>query len=157
MRQRVRIKSEKDFWSGVLFVVVGVGFAWGATNYTFGSSAKPGPGYFPFGLGLLMALLGGLVLFKALVVEAEGGDRIGPVAWRPLTMVLGAVALFGYLLPIGGLVVALPVLVLVASLAGDEFKLVEVLFNAAVLTLGCWAVFVWGLGLNLPVWPAALG
>jgi len=152
----VRIKSEKDFWSGILFVVVGVGFAWGATAYTFGSSAQPGPGYFPFGLGLLMALLGGLVLFKSLVVEAEGGDRIGRIAWRPLGVVLGAVALFGALLPIGGLVVALPALVIVSSLAGDEFKLVEVLANAVVLTVGCWAVFVWGLGLSLPMWPAAM-
>jgi len=152
----VRIKSEKDFWSGVLFVTVGVGFAWGATAYHFGSSAQPGPGYFPLGLGLLMALLGGLVLFKSLVVEAEGGDRIGPIAWRPLLVVLGAVALFGALLPAGGLVVALPALVIVSSLAGDEFRLLEVLLNAVVLTVGCWAVFVWGLGLSLPMWPAAM-
>lgn len=152
----MRIKSEKDFWSGVLFVTVGVGFAWGATAYHFGSSAQPGPGYFPLGLGLLMALLGGLVLFKSLVVEAEGGDRIGPIAWRPLLVVLGAVALFGALLPAGGLVVALPALVIVSSLAGDEFRLLEVLLNAVVLTVGCWAVFVWGLGLSLPMWPAAM-
>ena len=38
----VKIKSQKDFWSGVMFVVMGVAFAWGATNYTFGSSARPG-------------------------------------------------------------------------------------------------------------------
>jgi hypothetical protein len=43
---------------------VGVGFAWGATAYNFGSSARPGPAYFPFGLGVLTACLGGLILFK---------------------------------------------------------------------------------------------
>ena len=47
----MKIKSQKDFWSGLMFIVVGIGFAWGATNYSFGSSARPGPGYFPFGLG----------------------------------------------------------------------------------------------------------
>ena len=67
----MKIKSQKDFWSGLLFVAIGIGFAWGATNYNFGSSARPGPGFFPFGLGLLMAILGSVVLFKALVVETE--------------------------------------------------------------------------------------
>ena len=45
----MKIKSQKDFWSGVMFVVMGVAFAWGATNYNFGSSARPGPGYLPIG------------------------------------------------------------------------------------------------------------
>ena len=51
-----------QFWSGLMFVAVGLGFAWGATEYSFGTSARPGPGYFPFGLGILMAVLGGAVL-----------------------------------------------------------------------------------------------
>ena len=50
--QHLKIKSEKDFWSGLMFMVVGVAFAWGATNYSFGSSARPGPAYFPFGLAV---------------------------------------------------------------------------------------------------------
>ena len=53
----MKIQSQKDFWSGVMFIVVGVSFAWGAiANYNFGSSARPGPGYFPFGLGALLAV-----------------------------------------------------------------------------------------------------
>jgi hypothetical protein len=57
----MKIKSQKDFWSGLMFIAVGVGFAWGATNYSFGSSARPGPAYFPFGLGVLLAIMGALV------------------------------------------------------------------------------------------------
>ena len=57
----MKIKSEKDFWSGLMFIVAGVAFAYGATNYSFGSSARPGPAYFPFGLGVLMAILGGMI------------------------------------------------------------------------------------------------
>jgi hypothetical protein len=73
-RPALKIKSEKDFWSGLMFVVVGGLFAWGALNYNFGSSARPGPAYFPFGLGVLMAGLGAMLLFKALTIEVEGGD-----------------------------------------------------------------------------------
>lgn len=73
----MKIKNQRDFWSGLMFIVVGVGFAWGATSYSFGSSARPGPGYFPFGLGIILAALGALVLFKALTIEAEGGNQVG--------------------------------------------------------------------------------
>ena len=87
----MKIKSQRDFWSGLMFVVVGVAFAWGATEYSFGTSARPGPGYFPFGLGTLLALLGALVLFKALTLESEGGDPVGAFAWRPLVVILLAI------------------------------------------------------------------
>ena len=149
----MKIKSEKDFWSGLLFLVVGTGFAWGATGYSFGSSARPGPAYFPFGLGLLLALLGAFILFKALVIEVVGGDRIGGIAWRPLVTVVGAVALFGALLPWLGLFVALPVLVFTTALAGDEFHWAEAAASAAALTAASWVIFVWGLGLTMPLLP----
>lgn len=149
----MKIKSQKDFWSGVMFIAVGLAFAWGATNYSFGQSARPGPGYFPFGLGLLMAVLGAIVLFQSLTVETEGGDPIGGFAWKPLLIIIGSVALFGFLLPRLGMVITLPILVVLASSASDEFKLKEALLNAALLTVGSWAIFIWGLGLTIPLWP----
>lgn len=149
----MKIKSQKDFWSGVMFIVVGLAFAWGATNYSFGQSARPGPGYFPFGLGLLMAVLGAIVLFQSLTVETEDGDPIGAFAWKPLLIIVGSVVVFGALLPRLGMAITLPILVIVASIAGDEFKLKEAVFNAVILTVGSWAIFIWGLGLTIPLWP----
>jgi hypothetical protein len=149
----VKIKSQKDFWSGLMFVAVGLGFAWGATNYSFGQSARPGPGYFPFGLGLLMAILGGLVLFKSLTVETEDGEPIGAFAWRPLLIIIGSIALFGFLLPRLGLFITLPLLVVMSASASDEFKLKEALFNAVILTVGSWAIFIYGLNLTIPLLP----
>ena len=121
----MKIKSEKDFWSGLLFVVLGVGFAWGATAYNFGSSARPGPAYFPFGLGVLTACLGGLILFKSLTIEVEGGDRIGPWPIKQAAWIVGAVVIFGLALPKLGMALALPLLVGVGSLASGEFHLRE--------------------------------
>jgi hypothetical protein len=46
----------------------------------------PGPGYFPFGLGVLLAVLGGLVLLQGHDIEAEDGERIGAIAWKPLAV-----------------------------------------------------------------------
>jgi hypothetical protein len=150
----VKIKSQRDFWSGLMFVVVGLGFAWGATNYNFGSSARPGPAYFPFGLGILLAILGGAVLFKAMTIATEDGEPIGKVGWRPLLLIVGSVAVFGLLLPKLGMVLSLPVLIIIASLAGDEFSWPAAIGSSVVLTIFSWFVFIWGLGLTIPLWPA---
>jgi hypothetical protein len=153
----LKIKSEKDFWSGLMFVIVGVAFAWGSLNYRFGSSAQPGPAYFPFGLGVVMAILGALVLFKALTIEVEGGDPIGHWPLKQGALILFAVVLFGLLLTKIGLALALPLLIGVSSLASGEFHLKEVLINCVVLAVGSWAIFIKGLSLIIPLWPAFVG
>ena len=149
----MKIKSQKDFWSGLMFVAIGLGYAWGATNYKYGSSARPGPGFFPFGLGLLMAILGGMVLFKALVVETEDGEPIGPWAYRPLLIIMASVGLFGYTLPLLGMAVALPIMIVMCSLAGDEFHWKDAIISVVVLTVGSWFIFLYGLKLVIPLWP----
>jgi hypothetical protein len=153
----VKIKSEKDFWSGLMFLVIGVGFAWGATNYNFGSSARPGPAYFPFGLGVILALMGAFILFEALTIEVEGGEKIGDWAFKPLLWITLSVAGFGWALPHLGMVIALPLLVIISAMAGDEFHWKEAIINAAILTVGSWLIFVFGLNLTIPLWPSFLG
>jgi len=149
----VKIKSQRDFVSGLMFIVVGIVFAVGATNYSMGTSAKPGAGYFPLILSVLMAILGGIVLFKSLTIETEGGDPIGDIAWRPLIVIVVAIAVFGATINWLGLVIAVPILILISSLAGDEFKWLGVLVNSIVLTLFSWLIFVVGLKLTIPLWP----
>ncbi len=171
----MRIKSEKDFWSGVMFIVVGLGFAIGASDYSLGPncppndpcatslwarfmqlSAKPGAGFFPLGLGLIQAALGAMVLFKALTFETPDGDPIGHIGWRPLSIIVLSVVVFGFALPHLGMFIALPLLIIVSSLAGDEFKWTEVLINCVVLTIGSWGIFIKGLNLIIPLWPSFL-
>lgn len=158
----MKIKSQKDFYSGVVFSTVGVAFAWGATNYTIGEGARMGPGYFPLVLGVILALIGLGIIFEALVVETEDGEKVGAIAWRPLGFIIGGNLLFGILLgglpkfgiPGMGLIVAIYGLVLVASLAGERFKLKEVLILATILAIGSYIAFIWGLKLQFPVWPS---
>jgi hypothetical protein len=153
----VVIKSERDFWSGLMFLVVGIGFAWGASNYSFGTSARPGPGYFPFGLGILLAVLGAMVLFKALTIETEDGEKVGHFAWKPLIVILVAVAIFGVILPRLGLLISLPLLVAISSWASDEFSWRATVINAVLLTAMSWVIFVKGLSLTIPVLPTIAG
>jgi hypothetical protein len=50
----------------------------------------------------------------------------------------------------------LPLLIGVSSLASGEFHLKEVLINCVVLTLASWGIFIKGLSLTIPLWPAFL-
>jgi hypothetical protein len=157
----VIIKSQKDFFAGLFYTAVGASFAIGATSYSVGTGARMGPGYFPLLLGILLAVIGAVVMFKALTVETQDGDKIGSVAWRPLIFIIAGNLLFGILLgglpsvgvPAMGLIVAIVGTTLVVSLAGDTFKLKEVLILSVILSIGCYAAFVLLLNLQFPVWP----
>ncbi len=158
----MNIKSQKNFFSGLLFMVVGVAFAWGATTYKVGDGARMGPGYFPLLLGVLMAILGAVITFKALVVETEDGDKIGSWAWKPVFFIIASNLAFGVLLgglpsiklPAMGLVAAIYALILISALAGEEFKLKEVFVLATVMAIASYLAFVLLLRLQIQVWPA---
>ncbi len=157
----MQIKSQADFYSGLLFIVLGVAFAWGATNYNVGDAARMGPGYFPLLLGTVMALIGVIVTIKAMVIDSIDGDKIGPWAWRPLVYIIGANFVFGLLLagmrsislPAFGLIVAIYALTFIASMAQADWKFVRTFALATALAVGSYLVFVMALALQFPVWP----
>ncbi len=156
------LKSQKDFFSGLLFIVVGGSFAYGASTYQVGTGARMGPGYFPLLLGIILALMGVVVAVRAFMTGTPGGDRIGAIAWRPLFLVLSANVAFGALMigvpaigiPQFGLVVAIFALVTIASFAAERFIVKEVLVLSVILSVGSYAAFVKLLGLQFPVWPS---
>jgi Tripartite tricarboxylate transporter TctB family len=149
----MNIKSQRDFWAGMMFLLVGVGFAMGATNYSMGTSARPGAGYFPLGLGVLTALLGAFILFESLTIETDDGELIGKIAWRPLFVIVLTINVFGLLLPRLGMILTIPILIVMTSLASDEFRWRGVLISAVVLTSFAWLIFIAGLKLTIPLWP----
>ncbi len=157
----MRIKSQRDFFSGVMFTVVGIAFAWGASTYNVGNGARMGPGYFPLMLGIVMALIGLGIMFSGLTVETEDGEPIGKWAWKQIVFIIGANLAFGVLLgglpsigiPAMGMIIAIYALVLIASLAGNEFNLPKVLILATVLAIGSYVAFIWALKLQIQVWP----
>ena len=112
-------------------------------------------------LGILLTALGAFIVFEAMVVETEDGEPIGKWAWKPLGFIIGANLLFGILLgglpslgiPAMGLIVAIFGLTFVAALAGDEFKVKEVLILAIVLAIGSYLAFIVLLNLQFQVWP----
>jgi hypothetical protein len=157
----VKIKSQKDFFSGLMFTVIGAAFAYGATSYNVGTGARMGPGYFPLLLGVILALLGAVILFKALVVETPDGDHIGALAFKPLIFIIAGNLLFGIFLgglpsiglPAMGLIVAIFGTTIVVSMAGDQFSFKETIVLSSILSIMSYAAFIMLLKLQFPVWP----
>jgi hypothetical protein len=146
-------KNAKDFWSGVMFAAFGALFAGFARQYDMGTAARMGPSYFPTVLGILLILLGVYIAFKGFTVPDEQG-QVDRFHFKPLVLVLGAVIAFALLLRPAGLVVALVALIFIASFGSGEFRLKEILPLAVGLVVLVLLVFIWGLGLTIPVLPA---
>ena len=161
----MRIKSQKDFFSGLMFTAIGVAFAGVSSTYTLGSGARMGPGYFPLVLGVLLAGLGVVIALRAFASGPEDGDPVGRFAWRPLVFIITANLAFGACLgglpsmgvPALGLILGIFILTFVASLASDEFNAKEALVLSVVLSVFSYGAFIKLLNLQFPVWPAFLG
>jgi hypothetical protein len=157
----MRIKSQKDFFAGLMFLAVGVAFAWGATTYGLGTAARIGPGRFPLILGTLTAILGAVITFKSLVVKTQDGEKIGALAWKPLFFIIAANFVFGLMLsgipsiriPVMGLIVGIYALTFISSKAGDEFDVKQVAVLATVLAVTSYLAFKVLLKLQFPIWP----
>ena len=151
----MKIRNKGNFYASLLFIAIGAVFAIYSQDYPAGDSNRMGPGYFPTLLSLILLGLGLTALVMAFLPR-ESQPPPETTDWRGLGLVLGAVLLFGLLLPYAGFVLSVFVLVGVASLAGGESRLWETLVLAAVLAVLGVGVFGVGLELQFPIWPQIL-
>ena len=149
----MKIRDQKNFWSGLMFIAFGLFFVGWARQYDMGSAARMGPAYFPTVLGGLLFLLGVIVTIEGLAANHADG-KIEPFNFRALSLVLGSVVAFGLLLRPAGLIVALFVLVGVSSFGSHEFKLRDVLLLSVGMSLLVLGVFIYGLNMTIPVLPS---
>ncbi|MDO9217394.1 MAG: tripartite tricarboxylate transporter TctB family protein [Lacisediminimonas sp.] len=151
----MHIKNQKDFWAGVMFILFGGFFAGFGTQYTFGTAARMGPGYFPTVLGILLIVLG-LVVAVTGLSKNNTEEKVAKFAWDVLGLIIGSVVLFGVLLNPLGLIGSLLVLILVSSYASHEHTWKASLGNSVVLISLCMFVFVYALKLQFQLWPIFL-
>jgi hypothetical protein len=152
----MQLRNKQDFWSGVMFIALGVGFALGATNYSMGTAARMGPGYFPFWLGVCLAVLGAVVALSAMKEKAEEAE-VGRFDFRILGIIIGSVILAGAILNLLGVYISVFLLVFISSMASHEFSWKVAAVNGLALVLFVWLAFIKGLGLVFPLWPSFLG
>ena len=152
----MQLRNKQDFWSGIMFVVLGIGFALGATSYSMGTAARMGPGYFPFWLGVLLAVLGAYVTLSSLREKSEE-TIVERFDFRIVGIVCGSVVFAGIVLDSLGLYVTVFLLVVISSLASHEFNWKVACATAIFLVIFTWLAFIKGLGLIFPLWPSFLG
>src|SRR5690349_17651743 len=121
----MRIRSPKDFWSGLFFIAIAAGFIGLSQQYSTGTMHRMGPGLFPtlVGVGLIIAL-------RAFVIDGPPVPRFHA---RPIIVSLIAIALFGVVLAHLGLLGAVAVLVLLGALASRESRPLETVGLIVVL------------------------
>lgn len=148
------VRNPKDFYAGLLFVAIGLADLVIVRSYPLGTASRMGPGYFPRILGILLVVLGALLSLRGF---RSGGEPMSRWHWRPLTIVLLSVLIWGLTAQGLGLVVASLALVFVSSVASKEFGWREALLSGAIQAVAMAALFIYGLGIPLPVWPVFLG
>ena len=108
------IRHPKDFFAGLIFVAFGLAAIIIGSNYSLGSAARMGPGYFPRILGILLLVLGAALSLRALKIKGEPLPRW---YWKPILIVLGSVIAFGLVVTHLGLVLSTIGLVFASSTA----------------------------------------
>lgn len=148
---RSRVSGRPDLVAGAMFAAIGLFGLYLLRGYDMGTAARMGSGYAPRLVCWVLLGLGTLVAARGLHSERE--DDQEPIAWRPLVLVPLSIIAFGLLVERIGLVAAAAGLIVIGALAGRGIRPLETLILGAALIAGSVLVFVWGLGLSMPIWP----
>ncbi|MBP2148586.1 tripartite tricarboxylate transporter TctB family protein [Xanthobacter autotrophicus DSM 597] len=148
------IRNPKDVLSGLLFIALGLLFAWQTQELPMGTAVRMGPGYFPLLLSGLLGLLGLIILINGLRFP---GEMPSGIAWRAVIIITGAVVFFGFAVRPLGFLPALGITVFVAATASRLFTFKTAIANTVVMVIFAWAVFIKGLGLPIPILGPWLG
>jgi hypothetical protein len=145
---RFAIRHPKDFWAGVIFTASGLAFGILSQEYEIGTATRMGPAYFPTVLAVLLTILGAATTIRAFIIE---GPPLQGLAMKAILLVLGPIVLFGLILRGAGLAAALLLLVVISAYASTRFRWPVAIPLAVGLTLFALLVFVYGLGLPIPI------
>lgn len=143
-----KIRKPKDFYIGLMFLLIAGAALILSLDVPFGTSRRMGPGYFPVILSILLGCFGVLLMIRSLFGEVEEMTSFRP---RVPLFILGGIVLFAYLIRNAGLVIAVAAMVMVAANATPTLRGWQLYALAAVLSLGSVLVFVTVLGQPLPV------
>ena len=148
------IKNKKDFWAVIFFIAFGAGAAVVAQENALGTLSRMGPGFFPTALGVILALLGCGLSLRALILSGAADGALEKVHWGVLLCILGSVAVFAVALLELGVLLSIALMIVLSSLASGRFRAGEVGVLTVFMCLLCWLIFIFGVGLQVPVLPA---
>lgn len=107
---------------------------------------------FPLAFGLILLGLAALLLLRTLLMSDDNAATPAADApkWVPALLLLGEIALYGFLLEKVGFVLATPVIVLLVMMVNLRVLSISKLLSMSLgLTVGCWIIFEKVLGIYL--------
>jgi hypothetical protein len=144
------MQNKRDITVGLMFAGFGIAALLISRDYRMGTAARMGPGYFPTGIAILLVIVGGIEAVRGFW---KGKAGLPSIAWHPLAAVTFSVTLFAAILNYGGLALSVFGLVWLSRLARPENRWRETLILSLVIAALCVAVFFFGLGINIQLWP----
>jgi hypothetical protein len=145
-----RTRGGQDLATGVLFAVIGAGALWVARDYPVGTWSRLGTGAFPQILCWCLLGTGAVLIGKALV---RGDTPLTAWAWRPVMLLVLATIAFALLIDRAGLVVTMIVSMALGALGTHETRWREFTWFTALMVVVGVALFIWGLGMPIKVFP----
>jgi hypothetical protein len=147
---RIRVRNPQDLAAGLFFLAIAGGALWVAWDYPTGTAVRMSSGYFPRLLCLLLTLIGLFVALRSLAVD---GPALTAVRLRPVLLVTAAIVAFAYSIQTLGLVLATVLITVIGGLASPQVRPLDMVAAAVVLALMATAIFIWGIGLPISIWP----
>ncbi|MCM2502830.1 tripartite tricarboxylate transporter TctB family protein [Aureimonas altamirensis] len=147
---RQRGANAPDLLAGLLFIVLGAIGLLAGRDLEMGTLAAMGSGFLPNMISGFVVLVGLFVL--ALSVRGEPAD-IGTIALRPIVILLVAIGGYAIAAQYLGFVIGALWVVVIGSLADRSWRPLEMACLAIGLTIFTTVVFVFGLGVQMPLWP----
>lgn len=123
---------------------------WAGRDLRFGKPAMMGPGFLPDVICGLLIAIGLFVFVKGFTKSFEA---IGDTNVKPLLILVAAIAGFAFMAETLGFIVSTVWLLVVGSLADTESRWREIAISTVLLTAFGAFVFIYGLGVQMPVLP----
>jgi hypothetical protein len=152
--------AEQGAWARPISALVGeaimalallaaaVFFVWHAAQLPFGRIGLPGPGFFPFALGIVLGLLALAILYRSLRSASEAGAVF--LGHRDVLIVLAALAGVAFAFERADTYVVLGVFAAVLLLLVARAAPWRVVLGATLGMVAVWLVFTLALGVRLP-------
>jgi len=143
-----------DAGSGLVCMIVGLGFVAGGLRMGLGPLNAPGAGFFPVMIGGIFSLLSGALFLKASLAKKPSRERTGfwkeERSWvRVSYSLLALVFYFASRTYLGYIPTTTLFLLFLLKIVGKKGWAISI-FLAVVLAFGSYALFRMGLGVSLP-------
>lgn len=157
MKHPLHVK--KDYYGGALLVITGLSASYAAVSYRIGTLSAMGPGYFPFALGILIALTGLLIALTAIGDKEDSSKQAAlvghghgmPDLRGSIFIVLATVA-FYFIGDWFGLLPATFAITFLSALGDRDNSWKEATILSVIMMIVAWVVFYWALKLQMPLY-----